>query len=262
MRPIIAFITDFGTRDHYVGAMKGAALSVCPDATLVDITHDIAPQDVLGGALELEAAYRFFPPGTIFVAVVDPGVGSARRGIAAQAGEYRFVAPDNGLLTLVLRESARASVVELTDRQYARPIISRTFEGRDRFAPAAGWLATGLELSRLGPAVSDWMQLFVPRAQRSSDALRGEVLRVDRFGNLVTNVGRDAVAEFSQGGSVRVAAAGRDVGTPVDTYAAVGHGTLCALFGSSGYLEIAENGGSAAARLGLARGAAVIVTRG
>jgi S-adenosyl-L-methionine hydrolase (adenosine-forming) len=122
-------------RDHYVGAMRGVALSVCPEATLADITHEIAPQDILGGALELAAAYKYFPQGTVFLCVVDPGVGSARRGLAAEAAGYRFVAPDNGLLTMVFKESAPVQVVELTDRQYARPTISRTFEGRDRFAP-------------------------------------------------------------------------------------------------------------------------------
>ena len=140
-RPTIAFLSDFGTRDHYAGTMKGVALGICPDATLVDITHEIPAHDVLGGALELAAAYKYFPAGTVFVAVVDPGVGSSRRGIAAEAGDSRFVAPDNGLLTLVFRETPPKRVVELTERRYARPSVSRTFEGRDRFAPAAAWLA-------------------------------------------------------------------------------------------------------------------------
>ncbi len=121
MRPVIALLTDFGTRDHYAGTMKGVALGICPDATLVDITHDVPPHDVLAGALELAAAYRYFPPGTIFLAVVDPGVGSARRGIAAEAGDYRFVAPDNGVLTLVLDDTPAKKIVELTERRYARP---------------------------------------------------------------------------------------------------------------------------------------------
>src|SRR5471030_2981133 len=149
-RPLIAFLTDFGTRDHYAGTMKGVALGICPDATLVDITHDILPHDVLGGALELAAAYHFFPHGTIFLVVVDPGVGSARRGIAAETGDHRFVAPDNGVLTAVLDEHPPKRVVELTERKYARPTVSRTFEGRDRFAPAAAWLAKGIELGALG----------------------------------------------------------------------------------------------------------------
>src|SRR5262245_15498916 len=149
-RPVIALLTDFGTRDHYAGTMKGVALSICPDATLVDITHDIAAHDVLGAALELAAAYKYFPAGAIFLVVVDPGVGSTRRAIAAEAGDYKFVAPDNGVLTSVFEDHAPRKVVELTERRYARPTVSRTFEGRDRFAPAAAWLAKGIELTALG----------------------------------------------------------------------------------------------------------------
>src|SRR3954470_3433941 len=133
-RPVIALLTDFGTRDHYAGTMKGVALGICPDASLVDITHDVAAHAVLGGALELAAAYKYFPSGTIFLVVVDPGVGSTRRGIAVESGDFKFVAPDNGVLTAVLDEHPQRRAVELSDRRYARPTISRTFEGRDRFA--------------------------------------------------------------------------------------------------------------------------------
>src|SRR5262252_3841759 len=155
-RPVIALLTDFGTRDHYAGTMKGVALGICPDATFVDITHEIAPHDVLGGALELAAAYKYFPSGTVFLVVVDPGVGSARRGIAAEAGDYRFVAPDNGVLTSVFDEHPPKKVVELTERRYARPSVSRTFEGRDRFAPAAAWIAKGTLLPAFGRAITDY----------------------------------------------------------------------------------------------------------
>ena len=137
-RPIVAFLSDFGTRDHYAGTLKAVVLGVCADATLVDIGHDIPAHDVMAGALELAACYRYFPHGTVFLAVVDPGVGSSRRGIAADTGDYRFVAPDNGLLSAVFRDTPPKKVVELTERKYARPTVSRTFEGRDRFAPG-GW---------------------------------------------------------------------------------------------------------------------------
>src|SRR5438045_6291924 len=136
-RPVLALLTDFGTRDHYAGAMKAVALGICPDATLVDITHEVPPHDVVAGALELAACYRYFPAATVFLVVVDPGVGSARRGIAADTGDYRFVAPDNGVLSAVFADAPPKRVVELTERKYARPTVSRTFEGRDRFAPAA-----------------------------------------------------------------------------------------------------------------------------
>ena len=261
MRPVIALLSDFGSRDHYVGTMKGVLLSICPDVTLVDITHDIAPHDVLDGALELAAAYKFFPAGTIFLAVVDPGVGSIRRGIAAEAGDYRFVCPDNGLLTAVARDLPPKKVVELTERRYARPTVSRTFEGRDRFAPAAAWLAKGIQLAALGRNVPEIQRLDIPQAVVDDDEMRGAVLRIDRFGNLVTNLERKAVERFSREGAVQIAAGGATVGRLVATYAEIQPGEVCALFGSTDHLELAANAGSAADALGLSRGAVVHITR-
>jgi S-adenosyl-L-methionine hydrolase (adenosine-forming) len=258
--PILAFLTDFGTRDHYVGAMKGAALSVCPDAILVDISHDIAPHDILGGAMALAAAFHYFPPGTIFVAVVDPGVGSARRGIAASAADYRFVAPDNGLLSLAFGQAPPEIVVELTNPEYARADVSRTFEGRDRFAPAGAWLACGTALEAFGPRLDTWHSLSLPAPDVGDGALRGEVLVVDRFGNLITNIDRPTFDAFASGGSATVAL-GRHRARVVETYADGSQDEICALFGSSDRLEIAVNAGNAAERLGAARGARIVVTR-
>src|ERR687887_2002417 len=217
-RPVIALLTDFGTRDHYAGTMKGVALSICPDATLVDITHEVPAHDVLAGALELAAAYKYFPAGTIFVVVVDPGVGSTRRGIAAEAGDFKFVAPDNGVLTLVLDEHAPKKVVELSERRYARPTVSRTFEGRDRFAPAAAWLAKGIELSALGRPAGAVQRLDVPAPQLADDSIVGEVLRVDRFGNLVTNIDRKTFDKFAQSGAIDIRAGAHPIGRVVATY--------------------------------------------
>jgi S-adenosyl-L-methionine hydrolase (adenosine-forming) len=259
-RPVVAFLTDFGTRDHYVGAMKGALLGVCPDATLVDLTHEVPPQDVLGGALELAAAYRFFPEGTIFVAVVDPGVGSRRRAIAAEAGAYRFVAPDNGVLTVVLREATPVRVVELSNPRYARDTVSRTFEGRDRFAPAAGWLARGVPLAAFGGEVSDYLLLDIPVVEVRDNRVEGVVLRVDRFGNLITNIDRAAFERASRGKHTVLTVAGATIAGVVSTYAEAPEGELCALFGSSGHLEIAVRNGSAAALLAVGRCAPVVVS--
>jgi S-adenosyl-L-methionine hydrolase (adenosine-forming) len=260
-RPTIAFLTDFGLRDHYVGAMKGAALSICSDAILVDITHGITPHDVLEGALELAAAYRYFPVGTIFVAVVDPGVGSARRGIAAEAGDWVFVGPDNGLLTLVFREEAPTAIVELSDPKYARPVVSRTFEGRDRFAPAAAWLASGVSLGALGSRISTYERIEVPAPRITPGAIEGEVIRIDRFGNLVTNIDRESIARLASHGHVRVTAGSHEVGPLVTTYANASEAAVCALIGSTDRLEIAVNRGNAADRLHVSRGAPVVVTR-
>ncbi len=260
-RPVIALLTDFGTRDHYAGAMKGVALGICPDATLVDISHDVPPHDVIAGALELAACYRFFPAGTVFVAVVDPGVGSMRRGIAAEAGDYKFVAPDNGVLTVVLDETPPRKIVELTERRYARPSVSRTFEGRDRFAPAAAWLAKGIELSALGRPASAIHRLDLPHPLVSPEGLTGEVLRVDRFGNLITNLDRTTVVRLVQSGTFEIRVGSRQVAHLVSTYADASPGEICALFGSTDHLEIAANGASAAADLGVGRGALVSITR-
>ena len=260
-RPVIALLTDFGSKDHYAGTMKGVALGICPEATCVDITHEIPPHDILAGALELAASYKYFPPGTVFLVVVDPGVGSARRPLAAEAGAYRFVAPDNGVLTLVFQETPAKRVVELTERRYARPTVSRTFEGRDRFAPAAAWLARGIDLSGLGRALAAWQVLTVPAPVVGETDVVAEVLRVDRFGNLVTNVDRPTFERFAGSGRIEIVAGTQAGDKVVATYADAAPGSLCALFGSSEQLEIAVNGASAAERLSLARGARITIAR-
>jgi len=261
MRPVIALLSDFGTRDHYAGTMKAVMIGICADVTLIDVTHDITPHDVFEGALQLAACYRYFPAGTIFLAVVDPGVGSSRRGIAAEAGEYRFVAPDNGVLTAVLRETPARRIVELTERRYARPTVSRTFEGRDRFAPAAAWLAKGIQLSALGRTVTSYQQIDIPQVDAGEAQLQGVVLLVDRFGNLVTNIDRRAFEAFARAQPVSVKVAGQAIAGVVATYADIRAGEVCALFGSTDHLELAANGGSAAAALGVSRGAPVEITR-
>jgi S-adenosylmethionine hydrolase len=260
-RPTIALLTDFGTRDHYAGTMKGVALTICPDATIVDISHDVPAHDVLTAALELAACYRYFPPGTIFLVVVDPGVGSARRGIAAEAGEQRFVAPDNGVLTAVLRETPPKRVVELTERRYARPTLSRTFEGRDRFAPAAGWLAKGIELSALGRPITNYQQIEIPAAEITDSEIVGRVLRVDHFGNLVTNIDRRSVEKLAAGGQIQIDAGTHRIARIVSTYAEAAPGELCALYGSTDHLEVAANAADASEKLRLGRGATVRVSR-
>lgn len=258
-RPVVALLTDFGTRDHYAGTLKGVVLTVCPDATLVDIGHDIPPHDVLAGALELAACYRYFPHGTIFLVVVDPGVGSFRRGIAADVGDYKFVAPDNGVLSAVFAEAPPKKVVELTERKYARPTVSRTFEGRDRFAPAAAHLAKGVTLVSLGKSISDYVKVDVPHPAASASELVGQVVRIDRFGNLITNIDRRTLEHFSGKGRIAIEVGGREIPRMVATYAEAPPGELCALFGSTDHLEVAINASDAAAALSLGRGAAAKV---
>lgn len=258
-RPIVALLTDFGTKDHYAGTLKGVILGVCPDATLVDIGHDIPAHDVMAGALELAACYKYFPHGTIFLAVVDPGVGSSRHGIAADIGDYKFVAPDNGVLTAVFRDAPPKKVVELTERKYALPTVSCTFEGRDRFAPAAGFLAKGVALVSLGKGLANYQSIELPRPAVNGAELSGEVIRVDRFGNLITNIDRRSFEQFAGTGSIAVVVGGRDIPRVVATYADAPAGELCALFGSTDHLEVAINAGDAASILALGRGAVAVV---
>jgi hypothetical protein len=216
---------------------------------------------MLTATLELAASDKYFPTGTIFLVVVDPGVGSARRGIAADTGEYRFVAPDNGVLTAVLKETPAKRVVELTERRYARATVSRTFEGRDRFAPAAGWLAKGIDLSALGRSAGAIHQIAIPAPQVAEDVLTGEVLRVDRFGNLVTNIDRKMFDKFANADGIEISAATHRIGRVVATYAEASADEVCALFGSTDHLEIAVNAGNASDRLNLSRGAPVTIRK-
>jgi len=257
-RPVLALLTDFGTRDPYVGAMKGAALSVCADATLVDLTHDIAAHDVTEAARHLAAAAPYFPPGTAFVVVVDPGVGSARRALAAWTCGCWFVGPDNGVLTSVL--TPEASIVEITSPRYMRAAVSRTFEGRDRFAPAAAWLLRGVPLDALGPPVTDPVRLDLPRPRVVDGILRGVLIAADHFGNVVTSIDRAAFEAFAGGGPVGLTLAGRSVRL-VGTYVEIDDGEVAALFGSAGVLEIAARSAPALGRDGVQPGTPIEVAR-
>lgn len=261
-RSLIAFLSDFGTRDHYAGVMKGVTLSINPEATIVDISHDMPPHDVPFAAFELAATYRYFPPGTIFLVVIDPGVGSPRRGLAVEAGDWRFVAPDNGVLTAVLQDLPMRKVVELTERRYARPTVSRTFEGRDRFAPAAAWLSKGVHLTALGRPVTDYVLLDLPRPQLDEAAIHGVVIRIDRFGNVVTNLDRKSCERLAEGsGALRLTVGGRPIARIVSTYADIAADEIAALFGSTDQLECAAHAASAAERLGVSVGDPVDLSR-
>lgn len=258
---LVTLLTDFGLSDAYVGAMKGVVLGINPQATLVDITHEVSPQNVLQGAFLLGTAWRHFPPGTIHVAVVDPGVGTERRALLLAGHGHLFLAPDNGLLTFVLPGDApgaapfqpfRARCPEgfcayaLTNPRYWRNPVSATFHGRDVFAPVAGHLSLGLAVTELGEPVDTLVRLVIPPLQQRDDYLVGHVLHIDQFGNVVTTVPETALAS---GGGVEVEAGGTKIHGLARTYAEA-HG-LAALVGSHGYLEIALTNGSAARMLGV-----------
>jgi S-adenosyl-L-methionine hydrolase (adenosine-forming) len=264
MRPIVALLSDFGTADHYVGAMKGAVLSVCPEAQLVDIVHDLPPHDVASGSYALAAAAEAFPPGTVFLAVVDPGVGSSRRALAVQTRAHRFVAPDNGLLTLVLADHPDARIHDITNRGLFRFEVSSTFHGRDVFGPVAGHLARGMPIEEVGPEAGEPHRLPVPALQRRGpQRWEGEVVHVDRFGNLTTNVSArdldEILSHFGADPTEVVVVVEGAVLPLVRTYADVVEGEACALVGSSRRLEVAVHGGNASRLLGAAKGAPVLV---
>ncbi len=243
--PVIALLTDFGAADWYVACVKGVVLSRCPAARLVDITHEVPAQDVQAGAVVLASAMRWFPPRTVFVCVVDPGVGTARPLLAARADGYTLVGPDNGLLALALGRAARRQVVRLTTRRYWLPTVSRTFHGRDILAPVAAYLAGGGALARLGPVVARYHALAIPPVRRRpGGGLEGCVLHIDHFGNLITNLPDRVIA----GGRARTVRYRTRSVRVVSTYADAEAGELVALAGSSGYVELAVRNGSAAAR--------------
>jgi S-adenosylmethionine hydrolase len=252
----IALLTDFGTRDPFAGAMKGVIAGLAPAARVIDLTHEIPPQDVRSAAVALWMAYRSFPPRTVFVAVVDPGVGTRRRILAAETASGIFLAPDNGLLTLVLREAPPRRVVAVTERRYWLPGVSATFHGRDVFAPVAARLARGLAVSRLGPPARGRVTLPFGPPVRRKDGCAGEVLRVDRFGNAMTDI---PGAWVRPGDAVSVR--GRRVASVARAYGDVPRGRAVAVVSSAGTLEIAVNGGDAAERCRLAPGAPVVVRR-
>ena len=264
MPRVITLTTDFGQRDPFVGIMKGVILSICPTARLVDLTHDLEPQDILGGCLALEAAVPFFPAGTVHLVVVDPGVGSARRAIALRAGGGYLVGPDNGVLTGVLTPALERSgwtAVALTAAEYRLPEVSRTFHGRDIFAPAAAYLAAGIPLERLGPTLTDPVRLPLPGCRLEGDALVGEVLAADRFGNLITSIPAARLPEIPGRGTPAIEMAGRLLGGLVDSYLDAGDDEPAVVIGSTGRLEIFVKSGSARTRLGAGRGTPVRVRR-
>ena len=254
--PILTLLSDFGTKDTYAGQVKGAVLAVCPSATIVDLTHEIPPQDVRAGAYQLWAAVEVFPPGTLHLAIVDPGVGTSRRALAvATARGDLLVGPDNGLLLPAARRlGGVARAVELSNPRFFRKEVSRTFHGRDLFAPAAAHLLIGEPLGAMGaeaPALVEDVVFPAPRTVRG--ALVGEVLHVDRYGNLVTNLARAALPDRFV---IRVGRA-RIRGAPHASYQSVAPGRLLALFGSAGTLEISVRDGDAAQRLRARVGSAV-----
>lgn len=254
---IITLTTDFGEQDHFVGAMKGVIHSIAPKATLVDITHQVTPFAISEAAFTIAEASRWFPRKTVHVAIADPGVGTERRAIVVESGGQIFVGPDNGVFSLILRSDRKARVRHLTNRKYFLKEVSQTFHGRDVFAPAAAHLAKGIRVSAMGPLVTDPLRgSFSEPARTSTRTWSGAVLKVDRFGNLITNFHIRDFPDLTRR-PISLLAGIHAVDFLVRTYGEASPGEPVSLIGSSGYLEVAVNQDSAARILGCGVGTPV-----
>ena len=261
--PIVTLTTDFGLNDHFVGAMKGVILDIAPATQIVDISHAVQPFDILDGALTVSQAYSYFPSGTVHMVIVDPGVGTARRPIILAGDRHLFVAPDNGVLSLIYAREERISVRHVTAEHYFLQSRSNTFHGRDVFSPVAAYLAKGIEPDRFGEEITDYVRFSAPRPKPVDEhTLRGIVLKVDRFGNLVTNITpQDAPQLFgSTPPGLKIMIGSKGQATRIcSSYAEGAPGEVFGILGSMGFLEIAANRGSAYQLLGAGKGSEVNV---
>lgn len=245
---IIALLTDFGLKDPYVGVMKGVILRINPEARIIDLSHDIPPQGILDAYFLLSNSYRYFPDGTLFLTVVDPGVGSERKILAVETDAYTFVAPDNGVLGFLQKEGRIRRAVAVQNPRYALAPVSNTFHGRDIFAPAAAHLSRGLDLAKLGPAMDRIHRIAPPSPRINREGvLTGEIVSIDRFGNLVTNIPGEPIASAD---AVEIRVGKTVIDRMTRSYAEGKKGKLFAIVGSTGNLEISVNKGSAAAKTG------------
>ncbi len=255
--PIVTLTTDFGTSDHLVGTLKGVILNINPSARIVDLNHNVTPFDVLDGALSIANSYRYFPPRTIHVVIVDPGVGTQRRPLLVSGEKQYFIAPDNGVLSMIF-ERESCTVRHITAEHYFLNPISPTFHGRDIFAPTAAWLSKAWQTEAFGEEITDYVRFTVPKAKAAGQSVKGVVLRVDAFGNLMTNLTTEDVPAIAvTSGAIKLSVSGKEVRKFAQTFALGTPGEPIAVFGSAGFLEIAVNRGSAAHTLGANRGAEV-----
>lgn len=259
-RSLITLLTDFGTGDYFVASMKGVILNINPQAHIVDLSHEVAPHDIAGAAYLLKSCYRYFPEGTIHVAVVDPGVGSSRRPLLVSTSRYFFIGPDNGLFTYVCEEETAVEVRQIDNRQYRLDSEGSTFDGRDLFSPAAAWLAKGQAVGSFGPLLKQYERLPVTAPGWEHHMIAGQIVYIDRFGNLISNLTLFQVKEVraaTKRSSASVRLAGQTIDGLVGSYSDGSPGAPQALINSNGQLEIFVREGNAAQLLGVARGARV-----
>lgn len=262
-RPVITLTTDYGTSEHFAGVMKGVILGINPEANIVDISHGVLAHDILDGAITIGSAFKYFPAKTIHVVVVDPGVGTERRPILVAADQHYFVAPDNGVLSSVYDQSESLTVWNIISEHYFLRPLSKTFHGRDIFAPVAAWLSKSWQTSAFGEPITDFVRFGMPKPKAAGNTVKGIVLKVDNFGNLVTNLTpSDVPALAANDGKVTIRAGNAVATKVVPTFAQGQAGEVVGVIGSSGYLEISVNKGSAARTTGATRGAEVTVEVG
>jgi len=262
-RPIITLTTDFGLNDHFVGTIKGVILAISPEIQIVDISHSVQAFDVLDGALTIAQAYSYFPSGTVHLVVVDPGVGTARRPILVSSDRHHFVAPDNGVLSMVYAREERLHIRHVTAEHYSLQPISNTFHARDIFAPVAAWLAKGVDSEKFGDEITDFVRFNPPKPKSANgNTLRGVILKVDRFGNLVTNITpQDAPMLFGpEPAPFKMVVGNQEITEIHPTYSEGAPGEVFGILGSMGYLEIAANRGSAAKIVGSGKGSEVTIS--
>ena len=259
-RPLITLTTDFGLNDHFVGTIKGVILDIAPEAEIIDICHAVQAFDVLDGALTIAQAYSYFPNATVHMVVVDPGVGTARRPIVLSTGRHYFVAPDNGVLSLVYAREERLQVRHIDAAHYYRQPVSKTFHARDIFAPVAAYLAKGVEVAKFGEEITDFVRFNAPKPKATEgNTLRGVILKVDRFGNMVTNfTSQDVPALFQDNPpAFKITVGKREITEMHANYAEGAPNEVFGILGSMGYLEIAANRAAAAQIVGSGKGSEV-----
>ncbi|HDL63830.1 MAG TPA: hypothetical protein ENH12_00425 [Proteobacteria bacterium] len=262
---IITLLTDFGEEDWFVGSMKGVITSICPGARTIDLTHLIPPGDIRRGAFALRCAYRYFPRGTVHLAVVDPGVGSDRKVLVVRGGGYIFVAPDNGLLSYILADLKEKTIHHATRKDLFLDEVSNTFHGRDIFAPLVAHLAGGVSIEQVGPVCAEPVIFPLPTCRPAgNNRWEAEIITTDKFGNCITSLSNDLLSDIpgeSRRTGIRITIRGEDIDIPlVSSYNSVERENLLAIGGSSGFMELAVNGVSAADRLELISGDKIILS--
>jgi S-adenosylmethionine hydrolase len=257
---VITLTTDYGTNDHLVGTLKGVILKINPEVTIVDITHNVAPFDLLDAALAIGSAYSYFPSRTIHVVVVDPGVGTERRPLLVTAENQYFVAPDNGVLSVIYEREQNVVARNVTAAHYFLQPISKTFHGRDIFAPIAAWLSKGWQTASMGEEITDHKKFALPKPKTTDGVVKGIVMRIDAFGNLITNFRVEDLPESAlTSGDVKFQVGNQAVSRMVPTFASGNAGEPVAYVGSAGYVEIAVNKGNASRTLSIGRGTPIVL---